>query len=310
MKYLVTGGCGFIGSNLVEKLLYDGHEVIVIDNLSTGYKKNISSFLDKIEFYNENIEGFNFSKIDKADVVIHLAAQASVPLSIKNFEESSTSNIIGTIRVINFCKSNKIPLVYASSSAIYGDLDLGNDCKDNFDILSPYSADKYLMEVYSDVAFKNFELSSIGLRFFNVYGPKQDPHSPYSGVISIFIEKHLKKDSIVIFGGHQTRDFIYVKDVVNCICKSVDTVLQKKICETINVLTGKSITINYLADKISEICKFKAEKNYLDLPPGDPEKSEGSTEKMSTLLKMDPSSFINIDNGLENTISFIRKDTQ
>ena len=152
MKYLVTGGCGFIGSNLVEKLLYDGHEVIVIDNLSTGYKKNISSFLDKIEFYNENIEGFNFSKIDKADVVIHLAAQASVPLSIKNFEESSTSNIIGTIRVINFCKSNKIPLVYASSSAIYGDLDLGNDCKDNFDILSPYSADKYLMEVYSDVA--------------------------------------------------------------------------------------------------------------------------------------------------------------
>ncbi len=307
MKYLITGGAGFIGSNLVEKLLSDGHQVIVIDNLSTGYKKNISNFLDQIEFYNSSIEEFNLLKVDKADAVIHLAAQASVPLSIENFEESSSSNILGTIKIINFCKSNKIPLVYASSSAIYGDLDVGNDSDNNIDLLTPYSADKYLMEIYSNIAFKNYDMSSIGLRFFNVYGPKQDPHSPYSGVISIFVEKHIKEDVITIFGGHQTRDFVYVGDVVNSIIKSIELVMKNKICETVNVLTGKSISIENLADQISDISGFQPKKIYSDLPIGDPIKSEGTTKKMIDLLRININEFVEIEQGLKNTIFDIKK---
>ena len=307
MKYLVTGGAGFIGSNLVEKLLSDGHEIIAIDNLSTGFIDNIFNSIDKIKFYEENIEEFDFIKAEKVDVVIHLAAQASVPLSIDNFEESSSSNMLGTIKVINFCKSNNIPLVYASSSAVYGDLDKGSDSENNVDLLSPYSADKYLMEIYSQIAHKNYEMSSIGLRFFNVYGPKQDPLSPYSGVISIFIDKHLKKEPIKIYGGHQTRDFVYVNDVITCILKSVDLVLKSRICETVNVLTGKSISIENLANKISEISEFQPKIIYADLPDGDPEKSEGTVEKMLDLFELDINKFVDITEGLDNTISYIKK---
>ncbi len=308
MKYLITGGAGFIGSNLVERLLSQGHEITVLDNLSTGYKKNISNFLDQIQFFNRSIEEFDFLKIGKLDAVIHLAAQASVPLSVENFEESSSSNILGTIKIISFCKSNKIPLVYASSSAIYGDLDIGNDSENNIDLLTPYSADKYLMEVYTDVAFKNYDMSSIGLRFFNVYGPKQDPKSPYSGVISIFVEKHIQQESITIFGGHQTRDFVYVGDVVNCIIRSIELVMKNKICEIVNVLTGKSISIDDLANKISEISEYQPKKIYATLPAGDPEKSEGTTKKMVDLLKLTISEFIEIEEGLKDIFLHIKKD--
>ena len=183
--------------------------------MSAGDLDNLNSIIEAIDFYQAKIEKFDFVKIGRVDAVIHLAAQASVPVSVECFRDSSSTNLLGTISVLDFCRRHDIPLVYASSSAIYGDLALGDDECEKIDLLSPYAVDKYVMEIYAKAAFRLYGLSSIGLRFFNVYGPRQDAKSPYSGVISVFADRLINGKSIVINGGHQTRDFIYINDVVN-----------------------------------------------------------------------------------------------
>ena len=134
MKYLVTGGAGFIGSHLVELLIENNHEIVCVDDLSTGYKSNLSSVIKKIDFYEEKIELFDFNKHGDIDAIVHLAAQPSVPLSITNFSDSSSSNLLGAIKVIDYCRLHHIPLVYASSCAVYGNLEFGNDEMENVDL--------------------------------------------------------------------------------------------------------------------------------------------------------------------------------
>ena len=151
MKVLITGGCGFIGSNLCEYLVAKGHSIVVIDNLSTGYKANLSRVLNVVELHCKNLEQFDLKSLTGIDVIVHLAAQASVPRSIDNFGDSSGSNLMGTIKIIDHCRGNNIPVVYASSSAIYGNMKLGNDELDQVDLLSPYAIDKYMMELYMNV---------------------------------------------------------------------------------------------------------------------------------------------------------------
>jgi UDP-glucose 4-epimerase len=197
-------------------------------------------------------------------------------------------------------------LVYASSSAIYGNLELGSDTNSQVDLLSPYATDKYAMELYAKTAFKLYQLSSIGLRFFNVYGPRQDPSSPYSGVISIFIDRLLKGVGITINGGYQTRDFIYVKDVVDTIYRSIVAASKSQICEYTNVLTGTTVSIDYLATLLMDEIGIDVDKNYQVLLAGDPEKSNGTTEKMIELLKVDPQEMVPLDQGLSETVDFIR----
>ena len=307
MRVLITGGAGFIGSNLADYLLDNNCEVIIIDDLSTGKKENIAHLKNKIKFVEADISTYKLFTLGDLDGVVHLAAQPSVPLSIENFKTSSSLNSLGSINVIDFCKGREIPFVYASSSAIYGNLPIGDDESNDIDLLSPYSADKYSMEIYAKVAFSAYNLSSIGLRFFNVYGPRQDPSSPYSGVISIFADKLLKKQSITINGGYQTRDFIYVNDVVHCIHLALNLAKEKKVCESVNVLTGTSVTINELSDTMCKDIGFDAEKTYRELPLGDPEVSKGTTNKLSNLLNIAPSKFTDIHSGLNKTIEFIRK---
>ena len=307
MKYLVTGGAGFIGSHLIELLLEKKHEIICIDDLSTGYKSNFSKFIHKIVFYEEKVELFDYTILSNIDGIFHLAAQVSVPLSISNFNESSSSNILGSINVINYCRLNNIPFIYASSSAVYGNLEFGDDEKEDIDLLSPYSTDKYSMELYSKIAFKNYQLSSVGLRFFNVYGPRQDPTSEYSGVISIFADRLLKRQDLKINGGYQTRDFIYVNDVVNIIYLAMNTASVKAICETCNVLTGVSVSIDSLAEQMMKILNIKVNVDYQSLSPGDPKQSNGSTTKMSKVFKVIPNNFIKLDKGLISTINYLKK---
>jgi len=306
LKLLVTGGAGFIGSNVCDFLIKNGHSVVIVDNLSSGILSNLSQVMDEIAFYRENIEGFDFSKAGHIDAVIHLAAQPSVPLSVKNFGTSSTSNLLGMINIIEYCRLNRIPLIYASSSAIYGNLTLGDDEDFEIDLLSPYAADKYAMEIYTKISYNLYQLSSIGLRFFNVYGPRQDPSSPYSGVISIFADRVLKGQNIIINGGHQTRDFVYVNDVVNAIFRAVKLASEKTICEVSNILTGESVTINYLAGQMMDIVGEKVGVEYQDLPSGDPQKSDGTTQKMVSLFDMELANFTQLKNGLVETIKFIR----
>jgi UDP-glucose 4-epimerase len=306
MKYLITGGAGFIGSNLSQHLIHKGHDVVIVDNLSSGRISNLISVKNKVLFFKEKIENFDFKLIHNINAVIHLAAQPSVSQSIDDFYNSSSSNMLGTIKVIDFCRKNSIPFIYASSSAIYGNLKMGDDQKDFIDLLSPYATDKYAMELYAMTAFKNYQLSSIGLRFFNVYGPRQDPGSPYSGVISIFADRMLKHEDIIINGGHQTRDFIFVRDVVNVICQAIDLACQKPVCEICNVLTGRTVTINFLAEQMMSVIGSKVKKVYKDLSIGDPEKSEGTVENMSRLFFMDEDKITKLEKGLEETIQYIK----
>ena len=305
MNILVTGGAGFIGSNLCDFLIANDNQVIVVDDLSTGHKSNLSSIFEKIEFYEEKIEKFDFNKVSNIDAIVHLAAQPSVPLSITNFADSSSVNLLGTINVIDYCRTKKIPFIYASSSAVYGDLTLGNDESKKIDLLSPYATDKYAMELYAKTAHKLYQLSSVGLRFFNVYGPRQDPGSPYSGVISIFADRMLEGREVTINGGHQTRDFVYVKDVVNIIHRAIVLASKSVVCEVSNVLTGKSVTIDYLADQMMDIVGIDVNKTYQNLPVGDPEQSDGTVEKMARLFSIETARFLELKEGLQETIQYI-----
>ncbi|MDC0531546.1 NAD-dependent epimerase/dehydratase family protein, partial [Alphaproteobacteria bacterium] len=174
-------------------------------------------------------------------------------------------------------------------------------------LLSPYATDKYAMELYAGIANKIYQLSTVGLRFFNVYGPRQDPGSPYSGVISIFANRLLKEQDITINGGHQTRDFIYVSDVTNIIYRAVTLASKSSICETSNVLTGKSVSIDDLAKKMMKIIDVKVKVSYKSLDIGDPEQSNGSSKKMARIFGINPNNFIKLDNGLMSTIQYILK---
>jgi UDP-glucose 4-epimerase len=308
MKYLITGGAGFIGSHLCEHLIQKGHEVVIIDNLSTGHESNLQNIRDNVILYKEKIETFDFTIENNFSAVIHLAAQPSVPLSIKDFYNSSSSNLLGTIKIIEFCRIRNIPLIYASSSAVYGGLHIGDDTKNSIDLSTPYATDKLAMELYAVTAYKNYQLSSVGLRFFNVYGPRQDPRNPYSGVISIFADRILKNQDIIINGGHQSRDFIYVNDVVNVIWQAIDFASKNTVCEISNVLTGKTVTIDYLADKMMDLIGIKVSKKYQELALGDPEKSDGTVGNMVKLFSTNIESFTKLQIGLKKTILHIKNE--
>lgn len=302
-RFLVTGGCGFIGSHLVDHLCNSECNVIVIDSLSTGSKNNIEKIGRLENFIERKVEEVDLLTLGKFDGVFHLAAQASVPVSIENLFLSSSTNLLSSLKVIDFCSLNNIPLIYASSSAVYGNLPVGDE-NSNTDLISPYAADKLMLEIYCDVAHKLYGLRSFGHRFFNVYGPKQDPSNPYSGVISIFSDQILKENPITIFGGHQTRDFVYVKDVVEGLLASYHYILHNPVSTFSNLLTGKSTSINNLAEKLMQITGKTVPKIYKQLPNGDPEKSIGKIETMNE--KLDLAQFVSLDDGLKQVINWMK----
>ena len=225
-KYLITGCAGFIGSNLV-KSLYKNNELILIDDLSEGKIKNLPHKLRK-KIIKKKIQNIKKLNVKKLDGIFHLAAQASVPLSLLDFYNSTSNNLTSSIKIFELSKKYSAPVVYASSSAVYGNLFLGNDQVKKFSILSPYAQDKLTIENYAKLFFEIYNISSAGLRLFNVYGPGQTASSPYSAVIPIFINRMLKKLPITINGGFQTRDFIYVKDVTDIMKKLMNKIQKKK----------------------------------------------------------------------------------
>ena len=306
MKYLVTGGAGFIGSHLIDRLILANHDVICIDDLSSGYMHNLHN-LDSLKFINKKIQDITFDELDN-DIsgIFHLAAQASVPISINDFYNSSSNNLLATLKVWEIAKNNNIPVVYASSSAVYGNLPFGDDTANEFDIMCPYAQDKLTMEDYARLCWGLYQTSSLGLRFFNVYGPRQDATNAYSGVISIFIDKLLKDEDITVNGGYQTRDFIFVEDIVNVINESMIKLSNNKICDTINVGTGVSISVNKLLDNLSSLTNKKPTVIYKDLPKGDPDRSMGRYEKFDEIINLKRNLFSNLNTGLEKTINFFK----
>jgi UDP-glucose 4-epimerase len=303
-RTLVTGGAGFIGSHVVEALRMAGQKILVVDNLTSGSINNLSSIINEIDFEQKSIETIDLSQFTDIQAVIHLAAQTSVPLSIESFKSSSIKNSCGTINVIDFCRKNAIPLVYASSAAVYGGLPYGDDASTTVDLMSPYAVDKHSMELYARCAYNLYGLSSIGLRFFNVYGPRQDPLSAYSGVITVFLNQLLQGKDVTLNGGYQTRDFIYVADVVNCIINAYKYILEKKYCDVINVLTGVSITIKDLLNLLVTRLDARPIIHYNDLPKGDAVESGGSIKKLREVLHISVENFIELRIGLEKMIDY------
>tara|TARA_Y100000022_G_C13184063_1_gene344864 strand:+ start:35 stop:967 length:933 start_codon:yes stop_codon:yes gene_type:complete len=307
MKFLVTGGYGFIGANLVEKLIEDGNSIIVIDDLSSGKVENISPS-KHLKTLHQKIQDTKFDDLDSdIDGIFHLAAQASVPYSIEKYFESSSNNLLGSLKIWEFSQKKCIPIVYASSSAVYGNFPSGDDRHDKFDILSPYALDKLTMENYAKLCHNIYNIPSIGLRFFNVYGPLQDASNPYSGVISIFIDRLLKDKMVTVNGGYQTRDFVFIYDVVNVMKKSMNIILEKNICKAFNVGTGVSTSIDKLLENISSLMNTVPKISREKLPMGDPEISSGNYEKLIKTLNIDLNDFTKLNDGLYITLESMKK---
>lgn len=280
-KYVVTGGAGFIGSHIVEYLLNVGHEVIVIDSLRTGFRKNLEGF--GVGFLEQDIRNKDvLSTILKdANCVFHLAALVSVPESLLKLEECIAINTIGTLNILEAArKAKNCKVILSSSAANYGD----NPVLPKIESMAPkpmtpYAITKLDGEYYLKMYYEQYNLQTVSLRYFNVFGPRQNPKSAYAAAVPIFINKALKNEPISIYGdGLQTRDFIYVKDVV-----SANMLASEKGNETYNVALGHSTSILALAEKIIEITNSKSELHFLEERLGDIKHSKADCSKFKQL---------------------------
>ena len=304
-RYLVTGGAGFIGSHLSQALAARGDRVIILDSLDSGKLCNISDLLedDHVEFIEDTV--LNGSRLvslcDGIDGIFHLAALVSVQRSIDDPRLNHRINIDGLFEVFEAARLARVPkIVLASSAALYGN-DYLPPHKETFASvpLSPYAVGKCLSELYAAVYTDLYGVHSVCLRFFNVYGPKQDPSSPYSGVISKFMDAISRNDEFTIFGdGEQTRDFVYVLDVVQALILS----MEKSVSGVFNVGTGASVSINHLARTIMEVSGKKVGIRYLDARDGEVRHSCADISKISDGMGYKPG--YSLIEGLSETYSW------
>ena len=308
MKYLVTGGCGFIGSHLCDALVAQGHSVRVLDDLSTGTTAYLP---DCVELIMGNV--VNPLVVENAmkgmDGCFHLAAVASVERSMNDWIGAHRVNQQATVNVFDaasrMSKVKAFPVVFASSAAIYGDnasvpLDENTVPRP----ISAYGADKLGSEHHARVAWLSHGVSTVGLRFFNVYGPRQNPDSPYSGVISIFIDRVLKKQPLIIYGkGGQTRDFIYVGDVVRYLIKAMEN--QSGEASVYNVCTGQSTSISQLAKTLSIVSGSQVNIEYKPARSGDIASSLGDPRRVVHRYAIHP--LVELGEGLKFMLQSIDK---
>lgn len=305
-KYLITGSAGFIGSHLV-KNLYRNYKLILVDDLSEGSIINLPKILRK-KLIKKKIQNIENLKTKRLDGIFHLAAQASVPFSLKNFYKSSVNNLASSIKVFEFSKKYSAPIVYASSCAVYGNLPLGSDQINKFSIMSPYAQDKLTIEHYAKMSFEIFKTPSVGLRLYNVYGPGQPANNPYSSVIPIFIYRMFKKLPVTINGGFQTRDFIYVQDVIDVMIKSMRKLQTRKDFKIFNLGTGRSVKIEVLFNLIKKDLNANPKIIRRKLEKFEPKKSSGTFNKLFKFLNLKKYNFTKLDVGLIKTIDSIKKN--
>ena len=260
-RYLVTGGAGFVGCHLIKALIGEGHSIRVLDDLSVGRAENLPPGVELIVSSVTDPSAVRRA-INEIDGCFHLAAVASVERAHREWLHSHSVNLSGTIAIFEEIsrfqkdRGRQIPVVYASSAAVYGaQNEVPISERNELRPINAYGADKLGCELHAAVAGRVFNIRNIGLRFFNIYGPGQDPKSPYSGVISIFCERSLANSTIDIHGdGKQVRDFVYVEDAVHALLLAMKSANVD--AQVFNICTGIGTTILELAQNIAEICKI------------------------------------------------------
>ena len=279
MHYLVTGGCGFIGLHLVRQLLSEGHNVTIIDDLSNSTKDNVPPQATLI-VQDITVAGVLDALVQKVDGVFHLAAVVSVVKSTEAWKRTHEVTLGGMVALLDALARFKrhIPVVYCSSAAVYGDksdVPFREDC--HCTPISAYGADKLSCELHARVGYLVHGVASIGLRFFNVYGEGQDPHSPYAGVISIFAGQMRASQPVTIYGdGEQIRDYIHVSDVVTAMGASMKALERKSLTQNVfNICTGVPLSVNALAGHIMQLTGSRSRITHAPTRTGDIRSSLG-----------------------------------
>lgn len=308
LRFLVTGGAGFIGSHLAEELVQRGHQVRIVDNFSTGKKKNIASFLDKIELIEGDVRdtGVCARVVKGMDFVLHQAALTSVPYSIENPLLTNEINIKGTLNLLLASREAKVRrFVFASSAAVYGDDSHLPKKEEVVGVsLSPYALSKRAGEMCCQLFARTFGLSTVCLRYFNIFGPRQDPASQYASVIPLFISRMLKNEKPVIFGdGEQTRDFLFVSNVVEANMRAVEADRLER--EVFNIGYGEETSVNELTRRINEILKVNIRADYDEPRLGDIKRSFADISWARKMLKYEP--IVGFSEGLKRTVRWYRE---
>jgi nucleoside-diphosphate-sugar epimerase len=305
MRYLVTGGGGFIGSNTVDELVRRGHSVVVLDDLSSGKEDNLAEIRNKITFIKGSITDIEVVRkaMHEAEYVLHLAARTSVPRSVKDPIDTNKINIDGTLNVLVAARDAKVKrVVFAASSSAYGETPTLPKVETMPPApISPYGVTKFVGELYAQTFGRCYGLENVSLRYFNIFGPRQDPGSPYSGVLAKFCTCFLEETQPVMFGdGEQSRDFTYVENAVqaNLLACEAPNVSGR----TFNVGTGARFTLNQTLELLAKISGKKLEAKYEPPRDGDIRDSQADITQAREYLGYDPQ--VTFEEGLRRTFEW------
>ncbi len=305
-KIIITGGLGFIGSHIADELIED-NKVTIIDNLSSGKVNNLKNPIhENLTIIKDDLNNTNLDEIlVDVDYIFHLAAMASVPLSVANPVKCNENNVVSTIKLLTAAKNQDVKkIVFSSSSAVYGN-NTNTPLKENelMKPTSPYAASKATCELYLQAFEESYGLKSVALRYFNVFGPRQDKNSDYAAVIPNFINAILNNRQAIIYGdGEQTRDFIYVKDVA----KANIAAAKSKYSGPINIGTGKKLTVNKIYEIIADYLNCDLKPKYFNERKGDIKNSIADIDKMNKInFKSQQSSF---EKQIKETIEWFKEN--
>lgn len=317
MNILLTGGAGFIGSNIAKTLIADNNitKVRVIDNFSTGYHQNLEEIKDnpKFELLEGDITDFDtcMHAVKDMNLISHQAALGSVPRSINDPVATNNANINGTLNIYTAAKEAGIKrIVYAASSSTYGDSKSLPKTEDVIGKpLSPYAVTKYVMELYADVFARTYDMEFIGLRYFNVFGPHQSPKGAYAAVIPLFMDAVIRNEAPTINGdGSYSRDFTYVDNVVQANIKALLTEDKNAVNQVYNIAFGQSTTLLQLFDSIKEIAGSALSPSFGEFRKGDIPHSLANIDKAKKLLDYQP--VISVHEGLKIAFEWYKKNRE